>query len=84
MRDEDARGRGERYMARPVEFSEITIGTEIPFNEDIQLPDGTQGHFHLENPVVDNDGKVIGFVVSFHEEGDDDDELHGHHGHDHG
>jgi hypothetical protein len=69
-------------MARPVDFSEVTIGTEIPFNEDVQLPDGTVGHFHLENPVVDNDGVVIGFVISFHEEGDEEDELYSHSGHD--
>jgi hypothetical protein len=70
-------------MARQLDFSEITIGTEIPFDEDVRLPDGTEGHFHLENPVVDNEGVVIGFVVSFHEEGDDEDELHGHGDHDH-
>jgi hypothetical protein len=70
-------------MVRPVDFSEVTIGTEIPFDEDVQLPDGTVGHFHLENPVVDNDGVVIGFVISFHEEGDDEDELHSHRGHNH-
>jgi hypothetical protein len=70
-------------MTRQVDFSEVTIGTEIPFDEAIQLPDGTEGHFHLENPVVDNDGVVIGFVVSFREEGDDYYELPGHGGHDH-
>lgn len=70
-------------MARALDFTEITIGTEIPFEEDIRLPDGTVGHFHLENPVVDNEGRVIGFVVSFHEEGDEEDDLHGHEGHQH-
>jgi hypothetical protein len=66
----------EGIVARQLDFDEITIGTEIPFEEDVRLPDGTIGHFHLENPVVDNDGKVIGFVVSFHEEGDEEDELY--------
>lgn len=70
-------------MARPLDFDEITIGTQIPFDEDVELPDGTIGHFHLENPVVDNDGKVIGFVVSFHEGGDEEDALHDHEGHYH-
>lgn len=64
-------------MPKKVELTEITIGTEIPFEDQIELPDGTVGHFHLENPVVDNDGKVIGFVVSFHE-GDDHDHDHDH------
>ena len=70
-------------MARQLDFTEITIGAEIPFDEDVQLPDGTVGHFHIENPVVDNEGKVIGFVVSFHEEGDPEDDMHGHEGHHH-
>jgi len=66
-------------MAQHAELTEITIGTQIPFEDQIELPDGTVGHFHLENPVVDNDGKVIGFVVSFHEGDDDDfDEDHAH------
>jgi hypothetical protein len=59
-------------MARRMDFTEISIGMAIPFNEDIQLPDGTVGHFHMENPVVDNDGRVVGFVVSFYEEGEHD------------
>ena len=70
-------------MPRRLEFTELTIGTEIPFDEDVELPDGTIGHFHLENPVVDNSGKVIGFVVSFHEEGDEEDDFHDHEGHQH-
>ncbi len=70
-------------MAQESDLTEIKIGTQIPFNEDIHLDDGTIGHFHLENPVVDNDGIVIGFVVSFHAEGIDEDELHGHEGHHH-
>jgi hypothetical protein len=73
----------EARMAQQVDFSEIRIGTEIPFNDDIELPDGTVGHFHIENPVVDNDGKVIGFVVSFHDEADEEDEAHDHEGHHH-
>jgi hypothetical protein len=63
-------------MARQLEMTEISIGTEIPFDDDIELPDGTLGHFDVENPVVDNDGKVIGFVVTFHAEGDEDDHNH--------
>jgi hypothetical protein len=63
-------------MARQLEMTEISIGTEIPFDEDIELPDGTMGHFDVENPVVDNDGKVIGFVVTFHTAGDEDDHNH--------
>jgi hypothetical protein len=59
-------------MARDIGLTEIRIGTEIPFDEDVRLPDGAVGHFHLENPVVDDDGVVIGFVVSFHEEGEDE------------
>ncbi len=70
-------------MPRPLDFTEISIGSDIPFDEDVQLPDGTVGHFHLENPVVNNDGKVIGFVVSFHEEGDEEDEMHDHRTHRH-
>ena len=66
-------------MAKRVELTEITIGTEIPFDDQIELPDGTTGHFHLENPVVDNEGTVIGFVVSFHE-GDEHEHDHGHDG----
>jgi hypothetical protein len=73
----------EGHVARQLDFDEITIGMEIPFEEDVRLPDGTVGHFHLENPVVDNDGKVIGFVVSFHEEGDDEDEFYTPDGEDH-
>jgi hypothetical protein len=64
-------------MARKLELTEISIGMEIPFDEEIELPDGTVGHFDIENPVVDNDGKVIGFVVSFHGEDDDDEYDHG-------
>lgn len=73
-------------MTQQMDFTEIKIGSEIPFGEDIELPDGTIGHFHLENPVVDNDGKVIGFVVSFHDEGDEEDVAHSHpeHHHHHG
>lgn len=70
-------------MARDLDFSEITIGTAIPFDEDVRLPDGTVGHFHIENPVVDDEGIVIGFVVSFHEEGDEEDEMHVHEPHQH-
>lgn len=70
-------------MAQELDFTEITIGTQIPFEQDIQLPDGTVGHFHVENPVVDNEGTVIGFVVSFHEEGDEEDDPHDYEGHSH-
>ncbi len=70
-------------MATELDFTELRIGMEIPFDDDVVLPDGTLGHFHLENPVVDNEGKIIGFVVSFHEEGDEEDEEHDHEGHHH-
>jgi hypothetical protein len=75
----------EDIMPQRLELTEITIGTEIPFDDQIELPDGTIGHFHVENPVVDNEGKVIGFVVSFHEGDDHDhgDHDHDHHDHDH-
>jgi hypothetical protein len=70
-------------MTQPFDLDEITVGTQIPLNDDIELPDGTMAHFHVEYPVVDNNGVVIGFVVALHAEDDEEDEFHDHEGHHH-